>query len=139
MLYQRKTLSTNADVGEPDLLPVFLRGLSDAALADLTSRGFPDVGYFPVPPPEPEPPPPDRWIHKALFKRRFTAAERIAIRLTETNEEVPLEVRLVMADFREVLDSTEKIHLDDPDVIAGLDLLVTLGLLTSERPAEIRL
>lgn len=136
MQYQRKTLSTNADVGEAGPLPAHLRGLSDLMLADLAPRGLPDVGYFPVPP---APLPPDRWVHKAIFKRRFTQAERIAIRATENAVETPVEVRMALSDFREVLDATEKVYLDDPDVIAGLGFLVALGLLTSERPAEIRL
>jgi hypothetical protein len=136
VLYQRKTLSTDSNVGEPDLLPIFLRGLPDETLANLESYGLPDTGYFPLPP---DPEPPVRWIHKALFKRRFTSAERISIRLAETNEAVPIEARLAMTDFREVLDATEKVYLDDPDVIAGLGLLVLLGLLTEDRPSEIRL
>lgn len=138
-LYQRKVISTGEEVGEPGPLPAGLRGLSDDQLTNLEGRGLPDTGFFPVPPPEPEPEPPVRWIHKALFKRRFTVEERIAIRATEDAEETPAQVRFLLGDFREVLDATDQVYLDDPDLVNGLGFLVTLGLLGEERPAEIRL
>ncbi len=133
-LYQRKTLSTDTPVGAPALLPVTLRGLSDAELADLTARGMPDTGFFPVT----EETPLVRWLHKALVKRRFTQAERIAIRDAETDEERPEEVRKALRDFRDLLDSADLVFLDDQDLIDGLAFLVSLDLLTAERPAEIR-
>jgi hypothetical protein len=137
VLYQRKTLSTGEEVGEPGLLPVRFQGLSDAVLADLAPLGVPDTGYFPVIEPEPEPEP-VRWVHKAIFKRRLTSAERIAIRAAETDENVAEENRAALKDFRDILDSTNDVFLDDPDLVEGLGFLVLLGLLGPERPAEIR-
>jgi hypothetical protein len=75
-MYQRKRLSTGEDVGEPGPLPVNLRGRSDGVLADLAALGPDDTGYFPVVP-KPEP---VRWLHEAIYLRRSTAAERIAIK-----------------------------------------------------------
>jgi hypothetical protein len=145
--YQKTVFSTGVSDGQPGALPAFLYGLPDAILAELPEHldpvgivelGLEDRCFVRVADPEPEPPPAPRWIHKALFKRRFTQAERIAIRLAETDEAVPLQARLALVDFREVLDATENVYLDDVDVIAGLDLLVTLGLIGAQRPAQIR-
>ena len=76
-LYQRKTLSTDASVGDPAPLPAALGGLSEADLFDLTARRYPDTGYFPVPVEEPEPEP-VRWIRKSVCIQRFTPHERVA-------------------------------------------------------------
>lgn len=130
-LYQRKTLSTNESVGGPGALPAQFRGLSDAVLADLSPYGLADTGFFPVPPPEPEPETPSRWIHKAIFKRRFTPEERIAIRAATPDNPV-------LADFMDIVDSTNEINLDDPDLVQGLAYLVSLGLLAPDRPTQIR-
>lgn len=131
--YQRRNLATGEDVGEPGPLPSELEGLADLSLADLSwvdpARGFAGTGFFRVN---------GRWIHKAIFKRRFTQAERIAIRAAEASELISSEERAALTDFREVLDATEKVYLDDPDVIAGLAFLVALGLLGELRPAQIR-
>lgn len=127
-LYQRKTLSTNADVGEPGPLPVSLRGLSDAVLADLTALGAPDTGYFPVPPPEPEPP---RWIHKSVYIQRFTPEERAAIQAARATDPI-------VADLMYVLEQSEMIFLDHESIIAGLGYLQSLEVMTPERAEAVR-
>jgi hypothetical protein len=140
MLYQRKRLSDMTDIGEPGPLPRVLQGsISDSDLANLDRCIPPELaaeyggqGYFPYDPTA------DRWVHRSAFKRRFTAEERIAIKAAETDNNVPAEARARLADFRDILDSTERVFLDDLDVIAGLAFLVQLGLLASGRPAQIR-
>jgi hypothetical protein len=133
MLYQRRNLATGEDVGEPAELPASLQGFSDAILADLSAAldpqacaelGYTKVGFYPE---DPAP----RWIHKAVFKRRFTAEERIAIRLAALNDPI-------LADFMDVLDSTDRVFLDDFDLIAGLGYLVAQQLIGSGRPSQIR-
>lgn len=135
MLYQRRLVPSMVDVGEPAALPAELQGLADADLADLRwtdqALGYHGHGFFPITDA-------GRWVHKALFKRRFTQAERIAIRIAETDAAVAAEARAALIDFRDILDSTERVYLDDPDLIDGLTFLVSLGLLQSGRPAEIR-
>lgn len=142
-LYQRVLLSTGETVGAPAPLPADLvGGLTDDDLAVLgtlePAAHYAGYGFIRVPDPEPEPPPVSRWVHKAIFKRRFTSEERIAIRLAESNEAIPQQARWALADFREVLDATDQVYLDDLDLIAGLGLLVTLGLLGPLRPGQIR-
>lgn len=70
--YQRITISTGENVGEPILeggLPIYVQGLADVTLADLTAAfstdtlaqiGLLDTGFLPVVMPDPPPPPPPR-------------------------------------------------------------------------------
>jgi len=129
MNYQRKRLSTGESIGEPGLLPVSLRGLSDDALADLEAAGLPDTGFFPVPEPPPEPVP-VRWIHKSVYIQRFTMQERIAIKAARALDPI-------VDDALYVLESAENIYLDHIDIINGLAYLVSLELLAPERVAEV--
>lgn len=143
-LYQRKVIASGELIDEPAPLPEDLQGgsLTDAELEQLTDLNpaphYAGQGFFRVPDPEPEPPPPVRWIHKALFKRRFTSEERMAIRSAETDGAVPEQARRLLVDLREILDATDQVFLDDLDLIAGLDLLVSLGLIGALRPPQIR-
>lgn len=128
-LYQQRTLSTAEDVGEPGLLPVALRGLSDEELADLTARGLPDTGFFPIPEEEPEPEPePVRWIHKSVYLQRFTPQERIAIKAARSADPI-------IDDSLYVLEASELVYLDHPAIVNGLAYLVSQGLLEADRPA----
>lgn len=108
MPYQRKRLSTGEAVGEPGPLPVNLHGLADDVLADLTALGLPDTGYFPVPAEVA----PVRWLHKAIYLRRFTAAERIAIKAARAESQAP-------DDYLYLLGAAEDVFLGDSDLIAA--------------------
>lgn len=69
-----------------------------------------------------------RTITKRSFMQRFTQAERIAIR-NSTDD--------IVIDIQEDLNSTDKVDLDLPALSAGLGYLVSLGILQSNRPAEL--
>lgn len=64
------------------------------------------------------------------FRKRILFAEKVAIEQAAASD---AEVRVVMGD----LSATPIVHLDDPLTIAGMDLLVSKSLLTSERRDEI--
>ncbi|MFY8164324.1 MAG: hypothetical protein ACOVKC_08820 [Brevundimonas sp.] len=62
ILYQKRTLSPAANVGDPGPLPAFLVGLADVSLADLPAAldpgavvqlGLTNTGYLPVDVPDP--------------------------------------------------------------------------------------
>lgn len=129
MLYQRRRLSTGQDIDPPEPLPVNLRGQPDAVLADLSASGYPDTGYFPVVE-APPPPAPVRWIHKAIYLRRFTPQERIPIFAARGGDPI-------LNDLLYVLESADNIFLDDPDLGNGLRYLVSQGLLGPGRVGEI--
>lgn len=66
------------------------------------------------------------------FMRRFTQAERLAIRQREATGD------LVLMDAMDLMRGTRNgIVLTDPDVIATLGYIELLGLITAERKAEI--
>lgn len=69
-------------------------------------------------------------ISKIDYLRRFDQDERIAIRqAAETNH--------IVNDYVELLNATTTLHLDDPDVIAGVNSLEAAELLAAGRAAEI--
>lgn len=132
MLYQRRLVPSMVDVGEPADLPADLQGLPDDVLADLsrslgqgaTELGYRGHGFFAVTDA-------DRWVHKAIYLRRFTAQERIAIFAARAADPI-------INDLLYVLEAAERVHLDDPDLVNGLAYLVSQNLLAPGRPAEIR-
>ena len=72
----------------------------------------------------------DLRVTGVAFKRRLTAAERIAIRtLAATNAHV--------YDYMDLLDSALVVHLDDVDTMGGLQMLESAGVLATGRTAAI--
>jgi len=69
-------------------------------------------------------------IPKIEYLRRFTQDERVAIRLADASNHI-------VNDYVELLNATTTLHLDDPDVIAGVNQLEQAGLLAAGRAAEI--
>jgi hypothetical protein len=64
------------------------------------------------------------------FLLRFTAAERAAFRasaLTDAN----------VADFQQLAQAAQEVVNDDPMTVAGMNYLVSVGLLTEQRKQEI--
>jgi hypothetical protein len=79
--------------------------------------------------------PPVQSLSALAFKRRFTAAERIAIRtLAKTDP--------IVADFMDLLDTAGavvgEVHLADPDLIAGVGYFENVAhIISAGRAAEI--
>lgn len=64
------------------------------------------------------------------FLKRFTSEERIAIRNAA-------KINAVLEDFMFLLNSAQNVNLNSPELIEGMNLLVSAGLLTSERKTNI--
>lgn len=64
------------------------------------------------------------------FLLRFTAQERAAFRAVALND--PL-----VADFQQLAQAAQEIISDDPMTIAGMNYLVSIGLITEQRKNEI--
>ena len=139
ILYQRKTLSTDANLGDPGSIPAALLGWDDASLADVSAAapdaaielGFDGQGFFPVVIPDPIPPPePAQPLQKIDFMRLFTAEERKAVRrAAKVNEDIE--------DYQNLLDLSTVILLTDPSVQAGIPMLEYAGLIGPGRAAQI--
>lgn len=69
-------------------------------------------------------PVPPAVLSPLAFLRRFTADERVAIRGS---------VDPYVQDFYHLLDKATEVRLDDPDTVAGMGYLVSIGLLTQPR------
>lgn len=67
-------------------------------------------------------------LTKLEFYRLFTQAERVAI-YSSTD---PL-----VLDFVRMMSMAQEVSMDDPDVVAGVNYLETLGLLAEGRAAEV--
>lgn len=130
MLYQRKLVPSMVDVGDPAELPTDLQGLDDTTLADLSrglgqaavELGYTGHGFFPEA---------TRWLHKAVYIQRFTAAERLAIKAARASN-------ATLDDMMYVLENCERIDLDHADIVGGLAYLVSLELIEPDRPAALR-
>lgn len=72
--------------------------------------------------------PPPQPLTPLAFLRRFTAAERIAIRASTDP---------VVSDFLQLLYLAQEVRLDDPDTLAGVDYLEAIGLLAAGRAAAV--
>lgn len=81
-------------------------------------------------PPEPATPQPAAVLSRLEFLRRFTPAERQAIRSAKA-QSVELD------DFMFLLEMAETVRLDNDDVMAGLAMLEGAGLLAAGRASEI--
>ena len=73
---------------------------------------------------------PDTSMSTVAFKRRMTSAERIAIRGMATQN-------AHVYDYMDLLDSGTLVHLDDPDLIGGLQLLASAGVFAAGRVDQI--
>lgn len=86
-----------------------------------------DNGATYAPPAAPEGP---RVLAKLDYLKRFTQAERIAIReLGQSNA--------VVNDYIELMNAAVTVRLDDPDTVGGVNALESAGALAAGRAAEI--
>jgi hypothetical protein len=83
-------------------------------------------------------PPVARRVSRLALRRRLTLAERIAFDHAPTNPSLPEDVRAMLATMAKDLELAEDVDLDDADIVAGLALLESVGILAEGRAAEIR-
>jgi hypothetical protein len=137
ILYQRKTLATGANLGDPGPVPECLLGWHDEALADVSATapeaavelGFAGQGFFPVDIPDPVQPS-IRIMNKVDFLRLFTNLETFHI----------LQASLVNPDvsaYKYRLDLANDVNLDDVDIQLGITALEAGKLLGPGRAVKI--
>ena len=76
--------------------------------------------------------PADRYVTAEQFRDRFTGAEMAAILAAQQTDAQIAQFLYLVAT------ATGPFSLDDPRVVAGLPYLVSKGLLTADRPGQIR-
>lgn len=131
MLYQRISIATQENVGEPGPLPEVFRGsMSDADLAhvgDLVppelAEEYGDAGFIPYTPPAPTPAP--RTISPLGFMQRLSPSNRIAIRAAAKTDPI-------IEDFLDLLYRATLIQLEHADTLAGVGYMVSQNLITQE-------
>lgn len=96
------------------------------ATPEFMEENYPAGNYREVP----QSPVPNYIVTKYAFLMRFTTTERTAA-LTESKTNVSVE------DFWSLLYAAEYVDLSNSETIAGVDLLVSLGILTPARGQEI--
>ena len=71
-----------------------------------------------------------RTITVFEFRRRFTLEEKIALELAKESD-------VILKIFIDDLMSAQEVDLNDPEMKAGMDYIVSKGLLSPERENEI--
>lgn len=69
-------------------------------------------------------------VRQVDFKLRLTAQERIAIRNAAKSDDN-------VFDFLDLVNSADPIDTASPQVDAGIDYLISIGILDAERKADI--
>ena len=77
-----------------------------------------------------EPAPVQRTLSKLEYLRRFTTAERVAIRAAAS-------ANPVLDDYLKLMELAQEINLDDPDTIAAVGMLEQAGLIAAGRAVEV--
>lgn len=91
-----------------------------------------DLGSDTFTAPMPQTASPVRDITPIAYLKRFTQAERIAIRAAAASNPA-------VNDYVQLLNAvTDLVHLDDPDTVAGLNALEAAGIIGAGRSAAIR-
>lgn len=111
---------------------IVVESIAEAAAA------YPDCECFDVTAGAPVPDAP-RTISLMAFRKRCTAAERVAFDNADRNPAFPAEVqeafRTAQADLAAC--AVAGVNLDDADLALGMQLAVAVGIFTAERVAEV--
>ena len=91
---------------------------------------FPLEQYNHIRQKEVEAAPVPRTITKLEYLRRFTTAERVAIRAAAA-------ANPVLDDYLKLMELAQEINLDDADTIAAVQMMEQSGLIAAGRAAEI--
>jgi hypothetical protein len=93
-------------------------------------------GTFTPPPPAP-PPPPQTVFTKFEFRSRFTLQELVSIDNAGANPTLTPEQKGTLNTIGKNFEVATDVDLTHPATIAGIQYLVSVGLLTSQRGTEI--
>lgn len=76
-------------------------------------------------------------LTKYQFRKLFTLNERVAIDNAQSNTNIPANYRAILLTMAKDMEVSAEVQLDNPDVIAGVQLLEQVGLIGSGRASQI--
>lgn len=80
-------------------------------------------------------------ITRFAFRSRFDATEKVALEFAmmddPTSTQQQRQIAAMLRVFMKDLDNAQFVVLDRPDIVQGVQMLVQLGVLTSDRATEI--
>jgi hypothetical protein len=76
-------------------------------------------------------------VTRYQFRKLFTLNERIAVDNAPSNPNIPAQYRAALVTVLKDLELSGVVYLDNPDIRAGLELLVAVGLLQVARIDQI--
>lgn len=76
-------------------------------------------------------------LTKYEFRKLFTMSERVAIDNSPSNTNIPSNYRAILVTMFKDLEVSGVVEMDNPDVIAGVNLLESLGLIGTGRAAQV--
>jgi hypothetical protein len=76
-------------------------------------------------------------VTRYQFRKLFTLNERIAVDNAPANVNIPAQYRAALVTVLKDLELSGVVYLDNPDIQAGLELLVAVGLLQASRVPQI--
>jgi hypothetical protein len=80
---------------------------------------------------------PTMELTKYQFRQLFTLNEKVAIDNFALNPAIPANYKAILTSVMKDLELSQVIHLDNPQVLAGVQLLAQLGLIAAPRVAQI--
>lgn len=80
-------------------------------------------------------------ITRFAFRSRFSASEKVALEFAMMDDpnssQQQRQIAAMLRVFMKDLDNAQFVVLDRPDIMQGVQMLVQLGVLTSDRATEI--
>ncbi len=76
-------------------------------------------------------------LTKLQFRKLFTLAERVAIDNAQASTTLPATAKAELNTMAIDLSLSTSVNLSDPDTIAGVNMLETVGLIASGRAAQV--
>lgn len=76
-------------------------------------------------------------LTKFQFRKLFTQAERVTVDNIQYNQNFSGIVKATIATFQKDMDVSNVVILNSPDVILGVNFLVTIGIISADRAKRI--
>lgn len=76
-------------------------------------------------------------ITKFQFRKLFTQAERVTIDNIQYNQNFSGTVKAIIATSQKDMEVSNVVVLNSPDVIAGVNFLASIGIITADRAKRI--